>query len=96
VRPRLSVLRACDKVGRSFPLEHIMESARVNAREGATEIMLATEDMFLYEQEANFETNIPALETMLRSVKSVPGVQTLQMSHITMARWLRTRLSLSV
>src|SRR5947207_15780712 len=26
------------KVGRSFPLEHIMESARVNAREGATEI----------------------------------------------------------
>jgi radical SAM superfamily enzyme YgiQ (UPF0313 family) len=73
------------KVGRSFPLQHIMESALVNAREGATEIMLATEDMFLYEQEANFETNIPALETMLRSVKSVPGIETLQMSHITMA-----------
>ncbi|MGZ8844398.1 MAG: hypothetical protein ACXW18_12095, partial [Pyrinomonadaceae bacterium] len=73
------------KVGRSFPLEHIMESARVNAREGATEVMLATEDMFLYEQEANFETNIPALETMLRDVKSVPGIETLQMSHITMA-----------
>src|SRR5438046_4178807 len=73
------------KVGRSFPVEHILESARVNAREGATEIMLATEDMFLYEQEANFETNIPALETMLRSVKSVPGIETLQMSHITMA-----------
>src|SRR3989449_9571869 len=73
------------KVGRSFPLEHIMESVRVNAREGATEIMLATEDMFLYEQEANFETNIPALETMLKGVKSVPGVETLQMSHITMA-----------
>src|SRR5436189_586628 len=73
------------KVGRSFPLEHIMESVRVNAREGATEIMLATEDMFLYEQEANFETNIPALETMLKSVKSVPGIETLQMSHITMA-----------
>src|SRR3989475_10036704 len=73
------------KVGRSFPLEHIVESARVNAREGATEIMLATEDMFLYEQAANFETNIPALETMLRSVKSVPGIETLQMSHITMA-----------
>jgi len=62
-----------------------MESARVNAREGATEIMLATEDMFLYEQEANFETNIPALETMLKGVKSVPGIETLQMSHITMA-----------
>src|SRR5215475_8356486 len=73
------------KVGRSFPLEHILESVRVNAREGATEIMLATEDMFLYEQAANFETNIPALESMLRSVMSVPGVETLQMSHITMA-----------
>jgi radical SAM superfamily enzyme YgiQ (UPF0313 family) len=73
------------KVGRSFPLEHIMESVRVNAREGATEIMLATEDMFLYEQAANFETNVPALERMLRSVKSVPGIETLQMSHITMA-----------
>jgi radical SAM superfamily enzyme YgiQ (UPF0313 family) len=73
------------KVGRSFPIEHIMESVRVNAREGATEVMLATEDMFLYEQAANFETNIPALENMLRSVKSVPGVETLQMSHITMA-----------
>lgn len=73
------------KVGRSFPLDHIMESVRVNAREGATEIMLATEDMFLYEQHSNFETNIPALETMLRRVKSVPGIETLQMSHITMA-----------
>src|SRR5260221_1210385 len=73
------------KVGRSFPLKHIIESVKVNAGEGATEIMLATEDMFLYEQAANFETNIPALETMLKSVKSVPGVETLQMSHITMA-----------
>src|SRR6476620_9699945 len=73
------------KVGRSFPLEHIVESAQVNAREGATEIMIASEDMFLYEQHTNFETNIPALENMLRNVKSVPGIETLQMSHITMA-----------
>jgi len=73
------------KVGRSFPLEHIEQSARVNAGEGATEIMLATEDMFLYEQLPNFETNVPALEKMLNVVKSVPGVDTLQMSHITMA-----------
>src|SRR2546422_3148047 len=73
------------KVGRSFPLQHIMDSTRVNAGEGATEIMIATEDMFLYEQLPNFETNVPALETMLKGVKSVPGVETLQMSHITMA-----------
>jgi radical SAM superfamily enzyme YgiQ (UPF0313 family) len=73
------------KVGRSFPLEHILESARVNAVEGATELMLASEDMFLYEQLPNFITNTAALETMLRTVKSVPGIETLQMSHITMA-----------
>src|SRR5260221_14779653 len=69
--------RPATKVGRSFPLEHIMESVRVNATEGATEIMLATEDMFLYEQAANLETNIPALEHMLKNVKIVPGVEKL-------------------
>jgi hypothetical protein len=35
------------KVGRSFPLAHILASAEVNAREGASEVMLASEDMFL-------------------------------------------------
>lgn len=73
------------KVGRSFPLEHIMESVRVNAREGATEVMLTSEDMFLYEQLPNFVTNTPALETLFKSVMSVPGVRTLQLSHITIA-----------
>lgn len=72
-----------------------MESVHVNAREGATEILLATEDMFLYEQGANFETNIPALETMLKSVKSVPGIETLQTSHITMAPVVKDQLSSS-
>lgn len=73
------------KVGRSFPLEHIIESVRVNVREGATEVMLATEDMFLYEQLPNFETNVPALEKLFKSVIAVPGLQTIQLSHITMA-----------
>ncbi|HEX8650498.1 MAG TPA: radical SAM protein [Pyrinomonadaceae bacterium] len=73
------------KVGRSFPLEHIMESVRVNAREGATEIMISSEDMFLYEQLPNFITNAPALEKLFRSIISVPGIKTIQTSHITMA-----------
>ena len=47
--------------------------------------MLASEDMFLYEQNPNFETNIDALETLLRSVKAVPGIETIQTSHITIA-----------
>ena len=73
------------KVGRSFPLEHIIASAEVNAREGATEVMLASEDMFLYEQLPNFETNVPALEKLFRAVAAVPGIETIQTSHITMA-----------
>src|SRR5215470_4210602 len=73
------------KVGRSFPLEHIIASAEVNAREGATEVMLASEDMFLYEQLPNFETNVPALEQLFRKVVSVPGIETIQTSHITIA-----------
>lgn len=73
------------KVGRSFPFEHIMESARVNAREGATEIMISSEDMFLYEQFPNFETNVPALEKLFSGLISIPGVETIQTSHITMA-----------
>jgi radical SAM superfamily enzyme YgiQ (UPF0313 family) len=73
------------KVGRSFPLSHITESVQVNAREGATEVMLASEDMFLYEQLPNFVTNTPALEKLFKSVKAVPGIETLQTSHITIA-----------
>jgi hypothetical protein len=73
------------KVGRSFPLEHILESARVNLREGATEVMLASEDMFLYEQLPNFETNALALEKLFRSIAALEGLQTIQTSHITMA-----------
>ena len=73
------------KVGRSFPLEHIVESVKVNAREGATEIMISSEDMFLYEQLPNFETNVPALEELFKSIIGVPGIKTIQTSHITMA-----------
>src|SRR4030095_15872478 len=65
------------KVGRSFPLEHIIESTRVNAGEGATEVMLASEDMFLYEQLPNFQTNVPALEKLLKRVIAVPGIKKL-------------------
>src|ERR1044072_1602506 len=48
------------KVGRSFPMEHILASTRMNASEGATEVMLASEDMFLYEQFPNFTPNTDA------------------------------------
>jgi radical SAM superfamily enzyme YgiQ (UPF0313 family) len=77
------------KIGRSFPLAHILDNIRVNVAEGATETMLASEDMFLYQQHPNFITNVPALETLLKSVMSVEGLKTLQLSHITMAPVVR-------
>ncbi len=73
------------KVGRSFPLDHIVESTRVNVSEGATEVMLVSEDMFLYEQHPNFITNIDALENMFKAVLAVEGLETIQLTHITMA-----------
>src|SRR5260370_3329908 len=71
-------------VGRSFPLEHIIASAEVNAREGATERMIASEDILLDDQLPHFETNIPALEQLFKSIIAVPGIETIQTSHITM------------
>lgn len=73
------------KVGRSFPLDHIVASTRVNVSEGATEVMLVSEDMFLYEQHSNFVTNVDALENMFKSVLAVEGLETIQLTHITMA-----------
>jgi radical SAM superfamily enzyme YgiQ (UPF0313 family) len=73
------------KVGRSFPLDHILEGARNIANEGGNEILLASEDMFLYEQLPNFETNVPALETLFKGIAAVPGIEIIQTSHITMA-----------
>ena len=77
------------KVGRSFPLEHILANARVNADEGANEVMLASEDMFLYEQFPNFTPNTDALINLFKAVKAVSGIETIQTSHITMAPVVR-------
>ncbi len=77
------------KVGRSFPMEHILANTRVNAEEGATEVMLASEDMFLYEQFPNFTPNTDALINLFKTVKAVSGIETIQTSHITMAPVVR-------
>src|SRR5260370_21807552 len=47
--------------------------------------MIASEDIFLYEQLPNFETNVRAVEEVFESIIAGPGVETIQTSHITMA-----------
>lgn len=75
--------------GASLPLEHILESVRVQVAEGADTILITTEDLFLYEQGPKFQTNGDALERMLRAIAGVPGVKHVVVSHGTMAPVVR-------
>lgn len=75
--------------GTSLPLDHIIESVRIQAREGADTILITTEDLFLYEQGPKFQTNGPALKRMLEAVAGVEGIKRVVVSHGTMAPVVR-------
>ncbi len=75
--------------GRSLPLEHILENVRVQVANGAETIMVTTEDIFLYEQGPKFDTNVPALKKMFKSISEVPGVKNIMLSHGTIAPVVR-------
>lgn len=71
--------------GRSLPFDHIMENVRVQVENGADTIMITTEDVFLYEQGPKFDTNVPALKKLFKSIVEYPGVKHLMLSHGTIA-----------
>ncbi len=71
--------------GRSLPLEHILENVRIQVEGGADTIMITTEDIFLYEQGPKFDTNVPALVKLFKSITEVPGVEKIMLSHGTMS-----------
>ena len=75
--------------GKSVPLEHIIENVKAQVAEGADTVFVVTEDLFLYEQGARFETNVPALRRMLQAIADVPGVNYIMLSHATMAPIVR-------
>jgi hypothetical protein len=83
--------RGCDfcsvalRRGKSIPLEQILDNVRTQVAEGADSILLTTEDVFLYEQGPKFETNVPALRKLFRSVADVPGVRYVMQTHGTIA-----------
>src|SRR5687768_18230209 len=60
------------KVGRSFPLEHILESARTNSREGATEIMISSEDMRSEEHTSELQSRLHLVCRLLLEKKKTP------------------------
>jgi radical SAM superfamily enzyme YgiQ (UPF0313 family) len=75
--------------GKSLPLEHILENVRVQVASGADTIMITTEDIFLYEQGAKFDTNVPALKKLFKSITEVPGVRHVMLSHGTISPVVR-------
>jgi radical SAM superfamily enzyme YgiQ (UPF0313 family) len=75
--------------GRSLPLEHILENVRVQVANGADTIMVTTEDIFLYEQGPKFDTNVPALKKLFKSISEVPGVKHIMLSHGTISPVVR-------
>ena len=75
--------------GRSLPLEHILENVQIQVDNGADTIMVTTEDIFLYEQGAKFDTNVPALKKLLKSITDIPSVENLMLSHGTMSPVVR-------
>ncbi len=75
--------------GKSLPLEHILENVRVQVANGADTIMVTTEDIFLYEQGAKFDTNVPALKKLFKSITEVSGVKHVMLSHGTMSPVVR-------
>jgi radical SAM superfamily enzyme YgiQ (UPF0313 family) len=75
--------------GRSLPLEHILENVHTQVEHGADTIMITTEDIFLYEQGPKFDTNVPALVKLFKSVTEVPGVKHVMLSHGTMSPVVR-------
>ncbi len=75
--------------GKSLPLEHILENVRVQVEGGADTIMITTEDVFLYEQGPKFDTNVPALKKLFKSITEVEGVKHLMLSHGTISPIVR-------
>ena len=73
------------KVGRSFPLEHIIESAQVNAREGADEICSLRKTCFSTSSCQTLKPMCRRWRNSSRASSAVPGIETIQTSHITMA-----------
>lgn len=71
--------------GKSLPLDHILDNVRVQVANGADTIMITSEDIFLYEQGPKFDTNVPALVKLFKSISEVPGVKHVVQSHGTIA-----------
>jgi radical SAM superfamily enzyme YgiQ (UPF0313 family) len=69
----------------SFPLEHILEEVKLNAKNGTRMILLQTDDIFLYKSKGNFIPNREAIVKLIQRVNRVEGVDYIQVAHASLA-----------
>jgi len=69
----------------SFPLEHVLKEVELNAKNGTKMIILASEDIFLYQSKGKFLPNREAIVTLIKSIAAVPGVKYIQPAHASLA-----------
>ncbi|MBA7468006.1 tRNA-2-methylthio-N(6)-dimethylallyladenosine synthase [subsurface metagenome] len=69
----------------SFPLEHILQEVKLNAKNGTRMIILASEDIFLYRCNDKFLPNREAIVELINSIAVVPGVEFIQPAHAALA-----------
>lgn len=69
----------------SFPLEHIMQEVKLNAKHGTKMIIIASEDIFLYQCKNNFLPNREAIVRLINSIAAVPDVEFIQPAHAALA-----------
>jgi radical SAM superfamily enzyme YgiQ (UPF0313 family) len=69
----------------SFPMDHILKEVELNAENGTRMIILAGEDIFLYQCKKNFLPNREAIAKLIKSIATVPGVEFVQPAHAALA-----------
>jgi radical SAM superfamily enzyme YgiQ (UPF0313 family) len=69
----------------SFPVKHILQEVELNAKHGTRMIILASEDIFLYQCDNKFLPNRQAVVELIKSVAAVPDVEFIQPAHAALA-----------
>jgi len=69
----------------SFPLDHVLKEVELNASKGTKMIILASEDLFLYQSKEKFLPDREAVVKLIKSIAAVPGVKYIQPAHASLA-----------
>ncbi|MFX1475866.1 MAG: B12-binding domain-containing radical SAM protein, partial [Promethearchaeota archaeon] len=70
----------------SIPVDRVVQEVTVNASHGASMIVLATEDIFLYGLKSRqFRPNRERIVKLLEAISSVPGIKAIQPAHMALA-----------